>query len=475
MFRCVIIAAAAAGFMSGAAGAAVLTIGSGDGSLTVDVDPFGRTFDAVYDPLSPSIGGASTIFDSYIAINSGPGFLPFDEFSGAGVEATVLSSTPTSLVSEFSINFLTFQLTQTVFQNFDVDTGDLIGATLQQQLSISNNAAVPNSFQLIRYLDGDLAFDGSIIDGGGVIVQNGSRVLFEVDSVLGAGGGGDEGGGEVIVAQAAATDDDIQTTFVGITAVGGTIPDSGSFQISSFSGLDFNIRNTGLLTDTIENDFDGDGFIDEPYDVTLALKNAFVLAPGSTTGYTTQTIFGNSTPPVAGESEFNPLLPTETEGFAYLFVLPSEAIVERQTIFIDPEIAVGYTYEVSGGADFFSVTAPSFAAVPDADGYLLTVNGLTFSLASGQQLIFGDLAGVVGPVFSFTITGVDLSLMLDPANTLAFVTGVALQNVPGGATTITQTPITVNTDAVVPLPATAWLMLAAFGGLGGLGLRRRRR
>lgn len=444
-----------------------LSVGGGDGALSVDVDEFGDLSSGLYDALSPNIGMSETIYESYVALNSGPGYLPMSEFAAAGVTATVIDSTPTSLVSEFTINQLSFQLTQQVFQNFDVDTGELLGATLQQQFSIRNNAEVANAFQLVRYLDGDLQFDESISDGGGVDFQNGNRVLFEIDSIPVAAGDNPD----IIVPDI--DEQDIQTTFVGINAVGGGINPNDSYQISSYSGLDSDIRNGVPLTNTIQNDDNGDGFIDTPYDVTLALKNGFNLAANGTATYTTQTVFGNSTPPVPGRSEFNPLLPDAIEGAAFVFVIPAEAIVEHQTIFIDPEIAIGYTYTVEGGADFYSVTAPSFAAVADADGFTLIVDGMEFHIASGEQIIFADL-GLTGPVYEFMLTGIDEALMLDPENTLAFITGVALQNIPSGATTIIQAPITTDTGAnVVPLPATAWLMIAALGGLGGLRLRRR--
>ncbi len=71
---------------------------------------------------------------------------------------------------------------------------------------------------------------------------------------------------------------------------------------------------------------------------------------------------------------------------------------------------------------------------------------------------------------SFTITGIDAALMLDPTNANAFVTGVSVVNggVPGA---ITQTPITTEVNAV-PLPASGVLLLS---GIAGFAFLRRRR
>jgi hypothetical protein len=208
--------------------------------------------------------------------------------------------------------------------------------------------------------------------------------------------------------------------------------------------------------------------------VTLALRNVFSLAAGATQTYTTQTLFGNSVPPAPGSLETLPLLPdTLDTGGAFVFNIDADDITEGEIIFIDPVIATGYTYTVTG-ADFTSVQAPSFAAVADMDGYILSVGGDDYALASGQLINFADL-GLAG-ITNFTITGIDEALMLDPANTAAFVTGVALGNLSTQTITLTQAAIETDTDAngpaIVPLPASAFLLM---GGMFGLGALRRRK
>jgi hypothetical protein len=75
---------------------------------------------------------------------------------------------------------------------------------------------VQNSFDVVRYVDGDLQFDNSMSDGGGRIIQNSIEILFETDG---------------------ASADDATTTFLGVTGIGGTTPTDNRFQISSYSGL----------------------------------------------------------------------------------------------------------------------------------------------------------------------------------------------------------------------------------------------
>ncbi len=141
----------------------------------------------------------------------------------------------------------------------------------------------------MRYVDGDLNFDGSISDGGGRIVQNGQEILFETD----AGG-------------TRQTD----TTFFGISDIGGTIPTTNRWELDGYSSLRSNVLAGNTLRNTIvRGDSNSDQFIDagSEYDVALALRNVFSLAPGQSTTYTTITRFGSGeaaqldiTPPTGG-------------------------------------------------------------------------------------------------------------------------------------------------------------------------------
>ncbi|HEX2746410.1 MAG TPA: VPDSG-CTERM sorting domain-containing protein [Verrucomicrobiales bacterium] len=286
----VLIALAALSPLSFVHGAAfTLSTGAGDGGVTVGVDGYGafgssigaNATDAIYNPVG---GGtpAGTSFESGVAIRFGSSgtrqFLTSGDIGGSGnlVNPTVTGTT-TSGSSTFSIGGLNFTLTQTITPLFvaAVQTGSI----LTQSYSITNPGNVAIPFELVRYLDGDLAFDGSIVDGGGrLIAGSGAEVLFETDTAAGTAS---------------------STTFVGITAEGGTAPATGRFEVDSFSDLRSRILAGNALDDGIAGDSaDADQFIDvgNGYDVTLALNNIFSLGGGQSTTYTTSTIFGAGAP-----------------------------------------------------------------------------------------------------------------------------------------------------------------------------------
>ncbi len=137
-------------------------------------------------------------------------------------------------------------------------------------------------------------------------------------------------------------------------------------------------------------------------------------------------------------------------------------------IFIDPVVAVGYDYRVTSGPRFAAVLIP--AALPNGDGeFLLQVDGFANQLLlAGTEfdLLSLDPLGVE----AFRIVGINATEGLDPANPLAFVTGLRFTG--GGAVTMSQTSITTTVNAV-PEPGTMVLVLAGFLGVARLGRRRR--
>jgi hypothetical protein len=118
---------------------------------------------------------------------------------------------------------------------------------------------------------------------------------------------------------------------------------------------------------------------------------------------------------------------------AYQF---SATVVAGQTIFIDPAVAIGYTYQIGAGdPNFASVTLPSIQTSSYTVDY--TRNGIaqTASVAPGAVFTFPT-----GGVAAFTVTGVNPALLLNPANSSAFVTGLTFTA--SGTFTGTQTPLT---------------------------------
>ena len=253
----------------------------GDGGLRLGVDPFGSfgsaavgvgTGNAFYDPLG-SEGEAGTVYESYIALGlAGEESRTF--LSNTGAEAVISSSNETSVTSTFTIGNLSFQLNQSVSDL--IEEGNRIGSILTQEYIVTNAGENSVDFELLRYIDGDLAFDGSIQDTGGRRLREGEEILFETDN------------GE---------DPSFATTFLGITAEGGSQEGPGRFEIDSFSGLRNRIVQGIDLDDEITGDNLGnDGFVERAYDITLALRNGFSLEAGASETYTTRTIFGTGTP-----------------------------------------------------------------------------------------------------------------------------------------------------------------------------------
>ena len=266
----------------------ILSTSSGDGGLNVGVDAFGSfgsgirgvSSEAVYDPLG-SIEESGTVFESYVALAIANDDLPSRTLlSSKSIEVPEFSNlTETTATSAFSLSGLDFVLNQEVV---DISSNaQRTGSNLIQTYTITNPGTEAIDFELIRYLDGDLNFDGSIQDTGGRFVRGDREILFETDS-------GDSGTSA--------------TTFIGITASGGdeTVE---NYEISSFSELLTNIIAGEALSNTVEGDGDDeDQFIDgDTYDVTLGLGDTFALAPGESLTYTTTTIFGSGIPEEVAE------------------------------------------------------------------------------------------------------------------------------------------------------------------------------
>jgi len=254
-----------------------LSTGSGDGSLTVEVNAFGgfgnngstsNPGNATYDPLGP-VGPASTTYESWLAFRIGP--------TGSRVSlngaASAITGTPTSCTSTFTMGSLSFALVQTVAPTFLGSVQN--GSVLTQTYTITNTGTSSIDFELVRYFDGDLFFDSTLTDGGGRLAGP-PETLFETDK----GGTGST-----------------STTFVGIQGLGGTIPTSNRYE-AAVATLRGRVLNGLALADTIHNDNDADGFVDagKEYDVHLALRNVFTLNPGQTVVYTATTIFGSGLP-----------------------------------------------------------------------------------------------------------------------------------------------------------------------------------
>jgi hypothetical protein len=170
------------------------------------------------------------------------------------------------------------------------------------------------------------------------------------------------------------------------------------------------------------------------------------------------------TPAGYGLSPSNPILPTgQVPGDGYSFTFNVGDTSTR--IFIDPPVATGYDYAVSGN----TFTSASFGDnLTGLDSYEL-YNGATLL----GTVLRGQVFNFATPLSSFSLRGIDPANLLVPGDPLAFVSGFTFGQT--GQTIVTQVPFVedISVAAAVPEPTSWAMMILGFGAIGG-SLRRRR-
>lgn len=142
-------------------------------------------------------------------------------------------------------------------------------------------------------------------------------------------------------------------------------------------------------------------------------------------------------------TEADPMMPTNTNGGSFVFILNAAGTCTNQIFWIDPPVAVGYTYEITG-AKFVKIKAPNLSSVNDTDGYAFSYpTGSMGGISAGQEYTF------LTPTSVFEIFGINPALTLDPNDSQAFPLGIELTTPTGNQVTITQTP---HTEEYPPLP-----------------------
>src|SRR5688572_3373846 len=200
-------------------------------------------------------------------------------FSGVlepcAADARVVSESPTQLVTRWSASGFLIELTQTV-----TPSGQS-GSVLTQTYRLTNVAGEQLPLRVVRHLDGDLLFDGTLTDGGAATSDGSS--LYEFDS----------------------SDDPAEpSTYVGIAGAldGRSVPDRWTIQQYDFrDDIQAAMSIPEQLDGVIFQDFDGDRVVDAPYDVTLSQQWDGIMPTGGQTAFTTVTRFGQLAPERATE------------------------------------------------------------------------------------------------------------------------------------------------------------------------------
>ena len=163
----------------------------------------------------------------------------------------------------------------------------------------------------------------------------------------------------------------------------------------------------------------------------------------------------------------NPLLPDVREDGWHFQYTTTEI---EQIVWSDPEIVYGYDYEITDGSNFRSFILPILGdnlyslwlGDPDDPYYLADIVG-------GTEYFFSDIGFDEG-VGYFGIRGVERLLGIDPADVLAFVTGLSFTE-PGNHAWV-QRPLASDSNNAVSEPSLPALLAA---GLVTLAFMRRRK
>jgi Ca2+-binding RTX toxin-like protein len=330
---------------------ATMTTGNGDGGLIVTVDGTGKfgAFSEVVqpNPINNQIFVPQTLGNPPIAefkgwkqegavynpLGDGLGFVPdqttiesgvyFRFGTATGIPRQLLNEaanniqtpinilgTTTEAVSSFTIGALRFDLTQQVQPQFDLTSNKRVGTLLTQTYVITNTnpAATPAvDFELVRYLDGDLNFDGRDGLGGTTSNSTGGTQNGVPDGASNDGGGHlvNKITGDEFLFETEQGGVSSNGTFIGITSKPNpALPPApfpaNRFELSLFPSLRNAIRNGDALKNQVTNDANSDGSVDpgQEGNVTLAFRNTYSLLPGASSIYTTHTVFGNGRPDV---------------------------------------------------------------------------------------------------------------------------------------------------------------------------------
>lgn len=226
--------------------------------------------------------------------------------------------------------------------------------------------------------------------------------------------------------------------------------------------LDFNpqIETQNIEVTYIEGDFSGEEFFDKESQINELVSNFYLDTGANFLGYqvTDFSLIAD------GLTPDTPLLPdtdtTPEEGFQFTF----DSNIEGDFTFIDPDVAIGYDYEVISGSKFSSVLLPENIGDNQFDLWLFDI-GLGEFVDSGVDITGGIAYDFESEGLSlFRILGIEIDEFLDPSDPFAFVTGLKFID-SGVSINMSQTAITEFVHAPVPVPPSFALFMTGIVGL----------
>jgi hypothetical protein len=178
-----------------------------------------------------------------------------------------------------------------------------------------------------------------------------------------------------------------------------------------------------------------------------------------------------------GATPGDPILPTSTSGDVNLLSYEIVNALGFETpIFVDPVVRNVFDYELGSGSPLFTSLVIPDQDLGAEDGMFDVIFGsFTETIAFGDVLDFSAYAGLEDGIDFFTIAGIDPGSNVTTDN--PFIVGLTHAGL--GTVNLSITGRTVVDDDggqteppnVIPLPASAWLLIGGIAGL--LTLRRR--
>jgi hypothetical protein len=415
-----------------------------EGAVSVSVDGLGSygqgtaAGDAFFNPAGSAFNSLGTTHTSNLYVSTIGHMLKDDCGDG---QVQVISESP--LHTRLTVGALQIDLTQAL------DPVTLGGSTLRQDYTLTNTSGAGLTPALVRYLDGDLKFDGGsgLQDGAAASGPNG-QTLSEPDSV-------DTGTPRAFLALTGSLDGD-QT------------PDLWTSQPYDYAPV---IEGAGGIPPSdsglVFNDTDGDLIADSPFDTTLSQQWNASIGAGSSVTFETATRFDaeDRAPNAAADTaSTSPGAPVDVN------VRANDSDPDGDALAVQSVTQPGHgTASIQGNGDVRYTPTAGFSGV-DTFGYIVgdgrgatssatvtvTVGGLTLTVnRTGNGRVVSSPAGIdCGSTCSADFTsGTTVALTATPDSGWTFQGWTGACTGTGPCTVTMDTAKTVGADFLPPPPS----------------------